>query len=902
LLLSFKKEVRFGLKAQGFLLNFLSRKFVEMGQRPWFYFGGKFMKNEFDKIMDVEISEKMKTSYIDYAMSVIVSRALPDVRDGLKPVHRRILYAMNELNLDPSKGYKKCARIVGDTMGKYHPHGDAAIYDALVRLAQDFSMRYTLVDGHGNFGNIDGYPAAAQRYTEARLSRISMEMLADIEKDTVNLVDTYDGETKEPEVLPSRFPNLLVNGSSGIAVGMATNIPPHNLSEIIDGLVKIIDNHIFEGKETDISELISIIKGPDFPTGATILGKNGILSAYRTGRGKIKIRAEAEIETLPNGRERIIISEIPYQVNKSRMIEKIAELVKDKKIDGISGLNDESSREGIRVVIECKKDSNATVVLNQLYKFSSLQETYSINFLAIVKGEPKILNIKQLLEYYLEHQEEVVTRRTRFDLNKALKRAHIVEGFLKALDHIDEVINIIRSSQTTNEAKERLVKRFDFTEEQVSAIVEMRLRSLTGLEREKLENEYAELMELIKEMKAILADENRLYQVIKDELLVIKKRYGDERKTKIVQDVGDIDIEDLIEDEMSVVTLTRLNYIKRLPLTTYKSQNRGGKGVIGMQTRDEDLVKNIFLSSNLDYILLFTNKGKVYRIKTYEIPEAGRTAKGTPIVNLLNLASDEKISAVIPIKDFENDYLVMTTKKGIIKKVDTCKFQNIRNSGLIAVSLKDDDELISVKRTNGNNQIFVATKFGMAIKFDENDVRNMGRIASGVHAIRLKDNDEVIASEIVDGNFKMLVVSENGYGKCTNADEFRLQSRGGMGTKAYKITDKTGNVIGVEMVNDNEELMLITSDGVVIRIRVKDISTTSRITQGVKLINVSENVKVMSIAKIEEDYIDIEDEGDTNNQSDENDTEIEKEDVFENSVDAEIENDSEDSINIDNEK
>ena len=578
------------------------------------------------------------------------------------------------------------------------------------------------------------------------------------------------------------------------------------------------------------------------------------------------------------------------------MIEKIAELVKDKKIDGISGLNDESSREGIRVVIECKKDSNAAVVLNQLYKFSSLQETYSINFLAIVKGEPKILNMKQMLEYYLEHQEEVVTRRTRFDLNKALKRAHIVEGFLKALDHIDEVINIIRSSQTTNEAKERLVKRFDFTEEQVSAIVEMRLRSLTGLEREKLENEYAELMELIKEMKAILADENRLYQVIKDELLVIKKRYGDDRKTKIVQDLGDIDIEDLIDDEMSVVTLTRLNYIKRLPLTTYKSQNRGGKGVIGMQTRDEDLVKNIFLSNNLDYILLFTNKGKVYRIKTYEIPEAGRTAKGTPIVNLLSLASDEKISAVIPIKEFENDYLVMTTKKGIIKKTDTCKFQNIRNSGLIAVSLKDDDELISVKRTNGDNQIFVATKFGMAIKFDENDVRNMGRIASGVHAIRLKDEDEVIASEIVNGNFKMLIVSENGYGKCTNADEFRLQSRGGMGTKAYKITDKTGNVVGVEMVNDNEELMIITSDGVVIRIRVKDISTTSRITQGVKLINVSENVKVMSITKIEEDYIDMDDESDIDNQNFDNEEDIGRGKF--NEVSAEFEN----GIDVDNEK
>ncbi len=844
------------------------------------------MENQFDKIMDVEISEKMKTSYIDYAMSVIVARALPDVRDGLKPVHRRILYAMNELNLDPSKGYKKCARIVGDTMGKYHPHGDAAIYDALVRLAQNFSMRYPLVDGHGNFGNIDGYPAAAQRYTEARMSRISLEMLADIDKNTVNLIDTYDGETKEPEVLPSRFPNLLVNGSSGIAVGMATNIPPHNLTEVIDGIIKIIDNRILEGKDTDIDEITSIIKGPDFPTGATILGKNGILSAYRTGRGKINIRSEAEIETLQNGRERIIITEIPYQVNKSRMIEKIAELVKDKKVEGISSLNDETSREGIRVVIECKREANATVILNQLYKYSSLQESYTINFLAIVNGEPKILNLKDMLIYYIEHQEEVVTRRTKFDLDKALKRAHIVEGFLKALDYIDEVINIIRSSQTTGEAKERLKDRFDFTEAQVTAIVEMRLRSLTGLEREKLENEYSELMEFIAEMRAILSDKNRLFQVIKDELLVIRKRYGDDRKTKIIHDFGEIDMEDLIEDEMSVVTLTRLNYIKRIPLDTYKSQNRGGKGIIGMQTRDEDLVKNIFLSSNYDYIFLFTSKGKVYKIKTYEIPEAGRTAKGTPIINLLNLLSDEKISAVIPIREFNfnsesadvseedydlsedlagvdgtgsGDYLVMTTKKGIIKKVETEKFSNIRTSGLIALNLKDGDELISVKRTDGKGLIFIATKFGMTIKFDEKDVRAMGRTASGVHAIKLRDGDEVIASEIVSDGYKMLIVSEKGFGKCTSADEFRLQSRGGFGTKGYKITEKTGNLVGVSMVNDNEELMMITSDGVVIRIRVKDISNSGRVTQGVKLINVGENVKVMSIAKIEEESLEPED-------------------------------------------
>ncbi len=818
------------------------------------------MENQFDKIISVEIADKMKSSFIDYAMSVIVARALPDVRDGLKPVHRRILYAMNELNLDPSKGYKKCARIVGDTMGKYHPHGDAAIYDALVRLAQDFSMRYTLVDGHGNFGNIDGYPAAAQRYTEARLSKIAMEMLADIEKNTVDLVDNYDGEFKEPAVLPSRFPNLLVNGSSGIAVGMATNIPPHNLSEVIDGLVKIIDNHIVEGRETDIDEIMQIIKGPDFPTGASILGKSGINSAYRTGKGKIRLRAEASIETLPNGKENIIVTEIPYQVNKAKTIEKIAELVKDKKIEGISELNDESNREGIRIVIGCKRDANATVVLNQLYKYSQLQESYSINFLAIVKGEPKILNLKQLLECYLEHQEEVVTRRTQFELDKALKRAHIVEGLLKALDHIDEVINIIRSSKNTNEAKERLVERFEFTDIQVTAIVEMRLRSLTGLEREKLDSEYSNLMEFIKDMKAILADENRLYQVIKDELLVIKAKYGDSRKTQIVQDMGDIDIEDLIEDEMSVITMSNFDYIKRLPLNTYKSQNRGGKGVVGMQTRDEDFVKNLFLSSNHSFVLFFTDKGKVYRIKTYEIPEAGRTAKGTPAVNLVQLESDEKISAVIPLKEYGDEYLVMVTKKGIVKKTPVSKFENIRSMGLIAVNLRDDDQLISVKKTDGKKDIFVATKFGMAVRFNESNVRPMGRTASGVKAISLRENDEVIAADVIEEGKKVLIVSEKGYGKCTDISEFRIQTRGGMGLKAYKITDKTGNVVCADMVDDNEELMLVTSDGVVIRIRVRDISTMSRVTQGVKLINVGDGVRVMSTAKIDQDYIDDEEE------------------------------------------
>ncbi len=814
-------------------------------------------ENQTDKIVQVEISDEMRRSYIDYAMSVIVSRALPDVRDGLKPVHRRILYAMNELNLDPDKAYKKCARIVGDTMGKYHPHGDAAIYDALVRLAQDFSMRYTLVDGHGNFGNIDGYPAAAQRYTEARLDKIAMAMLADIEKDTVDFTDNYDGEFKEPSILPSRFPNLLVNGSSGIAVGMATNIPPHNLTETINALVKIIDNYINEGRETQIDEITEIIKGPDFPTGATILGKLGINNAYRTGRGKIKLRASAEIESMPNGKERIIVTEIPYQVNKAKMIERIAELVKEKKIEGISDINDETDREaGIKIVIECKKDSNAGVILNKLYKYSQLQESYSINFLAIVKGEPKVLNLKQILDYYLEHQQEVVTRRTRFDLNKALNRAHIVEGFLKALDAIDEVINIIRSSRTTNEAKQRLVERFGFTDVQVNAIVEMRLRALTGLERERLENEYENLRKFIQEMQAILDDKNKLFAVIKKELEEIRDKYGDERKTKIVRDMGDIDIEDLIEDETSVITLTHLNYIKRIPLSTYKSQNRGGKGVVGMQTREEDFVENLFLSSNHSHILFFTNKGKVYRTKAYEIPEAGRTAKGTPIVNLIQVENGEKITAVIPIKNYDDDScLMMATKSGIIKKTKASMFSNIRKIGIIAVNLKNDDELISVKMTDGNKDILVVTKLGMAIRFNENNLRDVSRTAMGVKSITLKNNDEVVAAEVIEENSKVLIVSENGYGKCTQTDEFRTQMRGGMGLKSYKITEKTGNVIDAKMVNENEELIMVTSEGVVIRIRVSDISTTGRVAQGVKLINVDDDVKVMSVAKISQDEI-----------------------------------------------
>lgn len=816
----------------------------------------------FDKIIDTEIADKMKSSYIEYAMSVIVSRALPDVRDGLKPVHRRILYAMNKLNLDPSKGYKKCANIVGETMGKYHPHGDAAIYDALVRMAQDFSMRYMLVDGHGNFGSIDGYPAAAHRYTEAKLSKIAVEMLSDIEKNTVDFTDNYDSTEKEPTVLPSRFPNLLVNGSSGIAVGMATNIPPHNLTEVIDGLLKIIDNKILENRDTDIEELLDIIKGPDFPTGATILGKAGIRMAYTTGKGRIRVRSTAEIETTKSGKERIVVTEIPYQVNKSRMIEKIAELVKDKKVEGITDINDESDRNGIKVVIECKKDANANVILNQLYKYSQLQESYSINFLSIVDGVPKTLNLKQILECYLNHQQEVVTRRTQFDLDKALKRAHIVEGLLKALDFIDEIINIIRSNKDIKDAKAILIDRFDFTQEQVDAICEMRLRSLSGLEREKLDEEFLKLKSFIEEMESILGDGNKLLQVIKEEFLQTKAKFGDERKTGIVQDEGDLYIEDLIEDEMSVITMTQLDYVKRLPLSTYKSQNRGGKGIIGMQTRDEDFVKNLFLSSNHSFIYFFTNRGKVYRIKTFEIPEAGRTAKGTPIINLVNLEGGEKITAVIPVKqkkdseEIEKDeYLVMTTKKGIIKKTKISMFNNIRKMGLIAVNLREDDELISVKKITDGDFMFLATKLGMSIKFSEADFRELGRTATGVKAITLNENDEVVASEVIEQDKKILIVSEKGFGKCTDSSEYRIQSRGGKGLKTYKITEKTGNVIDVKMIDDKEELIMVTSDGVVIRIRAKDISTTSRVTQGVKLINVSDDVKVVSVAKISQDYI-----------------------------------------------
>lgn len=815
-------------------------------------------KTQYDKIVTAEISQTMKSSYIDYAMSVIVARALPDVRDGLKPVHRRILYSMNEMGLAPNKAHKKSARITGDTMGKYHPHGDAAIYDALVRLAQDFSMRYPLVDGHGNFGSIDGYPAAAARYTEARLAKISLEMLADIDKDTVDFIPNYDGDFLEPTVLPSRIPNLLVNGSSGIAVGMATNIPPHNLSEVIDGLIKIIDNRLLEKRDTDIDELCEIIKGPDFPTGGNILGKAGILSAYRTGRGRIKLRAQAEIITKPNGREEILITEIPYQVNKSRMIEGIAELVKDKRVEGISGIQDSTNdRNGIHILIEVKKDASAEIVLNNLYKYSQLQENYSINFLAIVDGIPKVLNIKEMLEHYLKFQEEVVTRRTRFDLKKALERMHILEGFIKALDNIDEVISILRGSQTTAEAKARLIERFEFTDIQVNAICEMRFRSLVGMEREKLDNEYAELTRLSEEWKAILADENKLFEVIKSEMIETKKKYGDERRTSLIDDMGEIDMEDIISDDMSVITMTHLNYVKRIPLDTYRAQHRGGKGIIGLQMREEDYVRQLFVSSNHSYILFFTNKGKVYRKKTWEIPEAGRNAKGTPIINLLELDKDEEISAVIPVKNFnENEYLVMMTKYGIIKKTPAEYFNNIRRGGLIAVNLRDNDELISVFVTTGKDDIFAATRNGISIRFRESDVRPMGRTATGVKAINLSEEDFVIGAGVIDNECKILLVTDKGFGKCTSDDHYRVQSRGGKGLKTYKITEKTGNLRGLAIVKDNEELIMVTSEGVVIRIKVKDISTVGRIAQGVKLVNLNEGVSVISMDKIDEQYID----------------------------------------------
>lgn len=814
----------------------------------------QFNETEFDRIISVDIQEEMRKSYIDYAMSVIVSRALPDVRDGLKPVQRRILYSMDELNLSPDKPYRKSARIVGDTMGKYHPHGDSSIYDAMVRMAQDFSTRYMLVDGHGNFGSIDGDGAAAMRYTEARMSKLSMELLADIQKETVDYRPNFDESLKEPEVLPARFPNLLVNGAAGIAVGMATNIPPHNLREVISGVVKIIDNYVLEDRETTIEELLEIIKGPDFPTGATILGRQGIVEAYRTGRGRVKVRADAEIETMGNNRQRIVVTEIPYQVNKARLIEKIADLVKDKKIEGISDLRDESNRTGMRIVIELKRDANANVILNQLYKNTQMQETFGVNMLALVNNEPKVLNLKDMLHYYLEHQKDVVTRRTQYDLRKAEERAHILEGLRIALDHIDEVIRMIRSSSSTNEAKEKLMAAFALSEAQAQAIVDMRLRTLTGLEREKIENEYRELQATIQELRGILADEKRLYGVIKEEILIIREKYGDDRRTKLTHDEGELDIEDLIIEENSVITMTHLGYVKRIPLNTYRSQNRGGRGIKGMQTREEDFVENLFITSTHNYILFFTNKGKVYRLKAYEIPESGRTARGTAIVNLLQIDPGEKITAVIPVREYQEGlYLMMATQQGQVKKTSIMEYENIRVSGLLAIGLREDDELISVKATCGNQEVIVGTKKGQAIRFHESDVRPTGRTSMGVKAINLYEDDEVIGMDLISEGDQLLIVTENGLGKRTDLSEFNVQRRGGKGVKLYRQTSKTGQVIGIRVVNDEEEVLLITSEGIIIRLRVKEISIQGRITQGVKLINLEDEVKVVCFAKVVEE-------------------------------------------------
>ena len=810
-------------------------------------------EKELDKVVSVDINEEMKQCYIDYAMSVIVARALPDVRDGLKPVQRRILYSMNEMNLDPNKGYRKSARIVGDTMGKYHPHGDSSIYQAMVRMAQNFSMRYMLVDGHGNFGSIDGYGAAASRYTEARMSKITAAMLADIDKNTVDFVPNYDENEKEPVVLPSRIPNLLLNGATGIAVGMATNIPPHNLGEVIDGEVLMIDNKK-EGRDTEIEDLMEYIKGPDFPTGATILGKSGIRAAYKTGRGKIIVRSSVEIETMNNGRERIVVTEIPYMVNKLRLIEKIADLVKDKRVDGISDLYDASSGDDIKIIIELKKDTNANVILNQLYKYTQLQETFGVIMIALVNGKPEVLTLKRILEEYLKHQEDVVTRRTKFDLDKAQKRAHILEGLRIAIDNIDEVIQIIRTSY--DNAKERLMERFSLSDVQAQAILDMQLKRLQGLEHDKIDEEYRNLMALIKELTEILADENLLLDVIKKELLDLKAKYNDERRTKIVQNPGEIDIEDLIEEEASVIAMTSLNYIKRTPLDTYKSQNRGGRGIIGMQTREEDAVTRLFVCSTHDYLLFFTNFGRVYRIKGYEVPEAGRTARGLAIVNLLSISQGETITAVVPVRDFEkDDYLVMVTKSGVIKKTDMSAFANIRKTGITAVNLREGDELIAAFLTDGSKNIFAATRNGMGIMFDENDVRPMGRTATGVKAITLSDDDYVVSADFADKEDKLLNVTENGYGKRTDAEAFNVQHRGGKGVKIHQITDKTGLLSGVIKVSDNEELMIVTSEGVIIRLRGKEISTFGRVSQGVKLINLDDGVTVAGIAKINEEDI-----------------------------------------------
>lgn len=806
--------------------------------------------NIFDKVHEVDLKKTMENSYIDYAMSVIASRALPDVRDGLKPVQRRILYSMIELNNGPDKPHRKCARIVGDTMGKYHPHGDSSIYGALVNLAQDWSTRYPLVDGHGNFGSVDGDGAAAMRYTEARLSKISMEMTADLNKDTVDFVPNFDETEREPSVLPSRFPNLLVNGTSGIAVGMATNIPPHNLNEIISAVVRIIDDEIGGEKKTTIEEILQIVKGPDFPTGAEIMGRYGIEEAYRTGKGKVRVRAISNIEPMQNGKNRIIVTELPFMVNKARLIEKIADLVRDKRIDGITNLSDQSNREGMRICIELRRDVNPNVILNQLYKHTQMQDTFGVNMLALVNNEPRVLNILEMLNYYLKHQEEVITRRTKYELNKAQERAHILEGLLIALDHIDEVIRIIRGSDTVQKAKEELIKRFSLSEAQAQAIVDMRLRALTGLEREKLQAEYDELMAKIARLKEILGDRKILLGVIREEILIIAEKYGDERRTRIGRAL-DIDDEDLIPKEDIVITMTKLGYIKRMTMDTFKSQNRGGKGIKGMQTIEDDYIEELFVTTSHHFIMFFTNMGRVYRLKGYDIPEAGRTARGTAIINLLQLMPEEKITAIIPIREYEEGkYLFMATERGLVKKTPVVDYENVRKTGLTAINLREDDKLIEVKITDNEQDIILVTKHGQCIRFHETDVRSTGRASMGVRGMNLGDHDVVVGMQMGSQGDELLIVSERGMGKRTDMDEFTVQGRGGKGVRCYKISEKTGNVVGMKAVDEDSEIMIINTEGIVIRMHCSDISVYGRITSGVKLINLPENEKVASVAKV----------------------------------------------------
>ena len=807
----------------------------------------------FDKVQEVDMQKTMKDYYIDYAMSVIASRALPDVRDGLKPVQRRILYSMVELNNGPDKPHRKCARIVGDTMGKYHPHGDSSIYEALVKLAQDFNTRYPLVDGHGNFGSVDGDGAAAMRYTEARLSKISLKMIEDINKNTVDFIPNFDETEKEPTVLPSRYPNLLVNGTSGIAVGMATNIPPHNLREVIGAVVKIIDNRINEDRDTTLEEILEIVKGPDFPTGGTIIGKTAIEEAYRTGRAKIRVRAVTNIEPMANGKNRIVVTELPYMVNKARLIEKIAELVRDKRIDGITDLRDESDREGMRIAIELRRDVNPNIILNQLYKHTQLQDTFGVIMLALVDNQPKVLNLYEMLKYYLMHQEDVVTRRTKYDLNKAEERAHILEGLIIALDNIDRVISIIRGSANVQAAKESLMQEFSLTDVQSQAIVDMRLRALTGLERSKIETELAELQKKIEEYRAILADKNKLLTVIKTEISLIADKYGDERRTSIGYDEYDLSMEDLIPDEACVIARTNMGYVKRMTPDNFKSQHRGGKGIKGMQTLEEDYIEDLFMTTSHHVLTFFTNTGRAYKLKAYEIPEAGRTSRGTAIINLLQLAAGETITAVVPVKieDIkDNDYLFMATKNGIVKKTPCKEFANIRKNGIQAMTLRDDDELIEVKLTDDTTEVMMVTKLGMCIRFKATDVRPTGRSAMGVIGMNLMDTDEVVGVQLNTQGDTMLIVSENGMGKKTDISEYAVQHRGGKGVKCYKITEKTGNVIGAKAVDDTREIMLITTEGIIIRLACRDISTLGRITSGVKLINLDDNVKVATVSKV----------------------------------------------------